>query len=353
MKTMIVLLSSLFFALGNVYANPSHFDIYGVSPELQEKIFSLCKEDIHNFVRLSQDIKLPGPLDKRMIKRHNIELAMIKKVNSLGDFSVVKLSTINYPEDQAVYTTLDIVQRSDTHRLPKPPSQVDKKLAKKSDELKDLFTLWSKYSEHMILLVSQNKLDTKLRSCPVMHCIGGFDKAELKNELPKFRAGALKYKNELINIIKYSHDDEERGDAIFLLAHLDGYQEVASLMINLMNDASTIVRNNSMRVLGAILEKHEIHGLDIHNVLLALNYPDVTDRNKAAYVLTGIVLRDKTVHPLVIKEAGNTLMSLLKLEQPNNHDIAYRILKEISQQNYSDHDYKHWQQWIDKRIALR
>ncbi|KTD37575.1 hypothetical protein Lmor_0438 [Legionella moravica] len=347
MKKLVLLLSSLIFILGNLNATPNNFDIYGVGPELQEQIFSKCKEEISEYDHLSQQIKLSLKVDKRIIKRHEIETSIIKKVNTLGDFSVVGISTITYPQNQTTYSTLDIVQKNDASRLPKSPIQHEKKTIKKSEALKKLFQIWNNYINRTIILMNQNKFDMKVRSCPFIHCTWGFDKEELKNDAPELKAGSSKYKDQLIDIIKYSNNDEERGQAIFILANTDDYHEITQLMISLTNDPSELVRNNSMRVLGAILSKYDIHGLDIHNILLALNYPYVTDRNKAAYVLWDMVRKDKSIHRLVIKESGNTLINLLKLKQPNNHDYAFLILKEISHQNYSEHDFQRWQQWID------
>lgn len=349
MRKFILLFSSLIFMLGDLNATPNtnNFDIYGVSPALQEQIFSLCKEDIQEYVRLSQKIKLSMELNEFMIKRHEVEQSIIKKVNTLGDFSVATISTISYPKNQTTYSTLDLVQKTDSNRLPKSPTRNEIKISKKSEGLKNLFQVWNNYNKRVLTLINQNKLDMKVRSCPVIHCAWGFDENEQKNDVPKLKEGAAKYKKQLIEIIKYSNNDEERGEAIFILANTKDYHEIVNLMISLTNDHSEVVRNNSMRVLGAITSKYDVPNLDIHRILLALNYPNVTDRNKASYVLWDIIRKDKSTHPLVIKESGTTLINLLKLKQPNNHDYAYLILKEISQQSYAENDYERWQQWLD------
>lgn len=348
MKKIELVFSSLIFLLGNLYASPINFDIYGVNSELQKKIFSTCKADIREYDHLSQQIKLSLKLDPRMIKRHEVETSIIKKVHALGDFSFVSISTITYLQNQATYSTLDIVQKNDNNRFPKSSSQHKKRLTKKSEGLKKLFQTWNNYNNRSLMLMSQNKFDMKARSCPVIHCAWGFDKNELKKDFPELKEGASQYKEQLIEVIKYSQNDEERAQAIFILANTNDYLELARLMMSLTNDSSDLVRNNAMRVLAAIVSKYYIHNLDAHHILLALNYPYVTDRNKAAYVLWNMVRKDKSIHALVIKEGGNTLLNLLKLKQPNNHDPAFLILKEISHQNYSENDYQHWQQWIDQ-----
>lgn len=334
---------------GSLNATPAHFDIYGVSPELQKQIFSLCEKDMLEYDRLSQQLKLSvtTKIDKRLLKRHEIEKSIIKKVNTLGDYSFVTISTVNYMQNRGIYSTIDIVQKSESNRFPKSSMQNEKKLIKKSAGLKKLFQLWDSYFNRNLVLASQNKFDFKATSCPVLHCTWGFTKEELKNDLPQLKAGAAKYKNQLIDIVKYSNNYRDRADAIFILANTNDYHGITELMISTTNDPSEFVRNNSMRVLAAIVDKYDIHHVNIHNILLALNYPYVTDRNKAACVLENLVRKDKSIHPLVITESGTTLINLLKLKQPNNHDSAYLILKELSHKNYSERDYQHWQEWID------
>ena len=180
---------------GNLYATPINFDIYGVGPELQKQIYSKCKEEIREYDNLSQQIKLSLKLDKRLIKRHEIEISIINKVNALGDFSVVNISPITYSQNQSTYSTLDIVQKNDISRLPKSPIQHEKKLTKKSEALNKLFQIWNNYTNRTINLMNQNKFDMKVRSCPVVHCTWGFNKEELKNDVPKLKVGASKYKN--------------------------------------------------------------------------------------------------------------------------------------------------------------
>jgi hypothetical protein len=38
-------------------------------------------------------------------------------------------------------------------------------------------------------------------------------------------------------------------------------------------------------------------------------------------------------------------LRLLKLEQPNNHDPAYRILRTVSGENFGERDYAAWERW--------
>lgn len=349
MKKYLLLFLGTILSFNVLNASPINLDIYGVDSTIQNKIIACCIESIREDVELQQQLNSAqqGDLNKILKRKSEVEKSILKKINKFGKFSLTKISMVYYPDDKTNYTTIDIVNVSDSYRLPISTRRQIKKHIAKTGGLNNLFKLWVNYNAQNLELIRGNHFDFKDKSCPVAHCAWGFDKKELDYYLPAFKSGALKYKNQLMDIIEHSANDTEREQAIFILGHINNYQELTHFLMKFTNDPSDVVRNNTMRVLGAILSKHDVNGLDINRILKALDYPYVTDRNKAAYVLLNIVLKDKSSHQLVVKKSGATLIKLLKLKQPNNHDFAYRILKVISNQNYSDHDYKNWQEWLD------
>lgn len=328
-----------------------NLDIYGVDLNTQNQIMSCCKNDIREYVELKQQLNLDQKGNSELLQKKifNLEQSILKKINAFGAFSITKISTVYYPDDKSTYTTVDIVKALDSYRLPVSSKRLIKKNIYKDKELAELFKLWNDYLQRNIKLMQSSNVDFKSKSCPFVHCIWGFDKSELQNDAPKFKKGALKYKTQLMTIINYSANNHEREQAIFILAHTDNYKELANFLMQFTTDSDETVRNNSMRVLGAILAQHDVTGLDIDRILQALDYPYVTDRNKAEYVLLNILLKDKSSQQLVIQKSGDTLVNLLKLKQPNNHDFAYRILQIISGQNYSANDYQSWKKWLDSK----
>jgi hypothetical protein len=313
---------------------------------------SCCKNDIREYVELQQQLNLAqqGNSELNLRRKSVIEESILKKINALGIFSLTKISTVYYPDEKTTYATIDVVKVTDPYRLPSPPERLINKHIAKNEELTHLFKIWDDYMQRNLKLMQSSNPDVKSKSCPVVHCIWGFDKQELQYDVPKLKMGASKYKNQLMDIIEHSANSNDREQAVFILAHINNYQELAHFLIKFTDDADVSVRNNTMRVLGAILAQHDVPGLDIERILRALDYPYVTDRNKAGYVLLNIVLKDRSTHSLVIKRSGTTLINLLKLNQPNNHDFAYRILKEISNKNYSDRDYQSWQKWVASKL---
>lgn len=349
MRKYLFLLSTTILLFSKLHATPINLDVYGVDLNTQNKIMSCCKKNIREYVQLKRQLIL-GTKDyseQVLMRQSLIEKSILMKINALGNFKLTKISTIYYPDDKVQYTTIDVVKATDSYRIPVSSKRVIKKQIDKSDGLTNLFTIWDAYSQRNTKLMYSSNPDSKSKSCPVVHCIWGFDKKELKYDVPELTRGASKYKNQLMDIIEHSANSTERGEAIFILAHINNYQELAHFLIKFTNDQDAGVRNNAMRVLGSILAQHDVTRLDIDRIIKAIDYPYVTDRNKAGYVLLSIVIKDKSSRPLVIKKSGTTLLNLLKLKQPNNHDFAYHILKVISNKNYSDRDYISWKKWLD------
>jgi hypothetical protein len=82
----------------------------------------------------------------------------------------------------------------------------------------------------------------------------------------------------------------------------------------------------------------------IEPALEALDFPETTDRNKALAMIDG--LADHPEHRAAILAHGPVLIALLRLEQPNNHDYAFSILKKISGQTFGERDYVAWEKWL-------
>lgn len=351
MRRLGIFALGLLFLSSRLCANPERFDIFGVDENTKQKIYACCSEIVEQYLDESQKLNFLSiePKKKDMIHILKFEEKMVAKVKQVDDFAEVKLSVVYYPAMQRAFATLDIVKQNELHRIPDKKRAEHETPVVSGKEIKNLFQIWNDYNAQKMKLIKANKFDFSKTSCPSMHCTWGFDQDDIKNILPKLQEGVIKHKQELFNIIKSSKNDKERGDAIFILANDTHYQDLANFLINYTDDTSDLVRNNVMRVLGAIIAKHKIPHLDVKKIIQALDYPYVTDRNKAAYVLLGIIKSDSTVDAQVMKHAGHTLVELLKLKQPNNHDFAYQILKELSHKNYSEYDYKSWSQWIDEQ----
>ena len=348
MKKLGLIVISLCLLVGKVSASPDNFDIFGVEEQTKQQITTACAETISVYMDYITKLfsSSTAPSEQQLIHKKNLEQQIIKTAKKYGHFSEAVISSVSYPFEKEAFATLDLVKASDKHRLPEQSQALPKKTIRYKKEIKKLFTTWDSFINRKMDLMRKNQLDFSKLSCPVPHCAWGFDEQDLMETLPILQKGAVTYQTELEFIIKFDKNHQKRSDAVFILANHQDYQMLAEFLINFTDDPNDIVRNNVMRVLGAIAEKHQIKAIDINRILKALNYPNVTDRNKAAYVLLGIVSQNRATHQLVINQAGNTLIELLKLKQPNNHGFAYYILKTISQQKYGERDYEQWEKWI-------
>lgn len=347
MKKIFNILTLLLIST-NLFSTNVNLDVYGVDDQTANIIIKNSRDQIEEYVEMESKIAMipPAELDRTIAKHMLLRDKIVKKIKQYGKFELVEISTGYYPDKNIRYTTIDIVPSSQIFRIPHSAHRVINKTLKLTHSEQKLFSLWCMYNENNINLINQGRFDSKEKTCPVSHCMWGFSKEELTLYLPKFKKFANAHHAELENIIRFSPNDEQRGDAIFILANSDNYQSVAKFLFNYINDQSALVRNNSLRVIAAILSTHKIENLPLHNLLQALNYPLVTDRNKAADVLYNIASHDNNTHKQIITESGGTLIELLKLKQPNNHNVAYNILKVISNKNHIDTDIEYWKYWL-------
>jgi hypothetical protein len=104
-----------------------------------------------------------------------------------------------------------------------------------------------------------------------------------------------------------------------------------------------------MRVISDIVFYHPEIEVAVAPVLEALDFPATSDRNKAAAILAGLLERPgaERLHHLVVARAGATLLAMLRLQQPNNHRFAHRILRAISGRNFGARDYAAWESWLE------
>jgi len=85
----------------------------------------------------------------------------------------------------------------------------------------------------------------------------------------------------------------------------------------------------------------------VEDLIRALDFPDTTDRNKAAATLAMLAKTPK-YRDAIRADAVPTLLKLLRLKQPNNHDWAYAALKEVSGKTFGDRDYDAWENWASR-----
>jgi HEAT repeat protein len=157
------------------------------------------------------------------------------------------------------------------------------------------------------------------------------------------------YKEKLVEILKGDKNPSNRASAAYLLAHVKNGEDLVQILLPSIYDDSYLVRNNVMRVLSEIGMKHPEIDIPLSLILQAVNFPNVTDRNKSLAILYSLAKRPEMKERIVL-QVGNILVELLKLKQPNNHESAWAILKELSGKDFDEYNYGVWSNWVNEHI---
>lgn len=318
-------------------------DIYGTTKISNEKIKAEFDSELTTIARASKDNSFrtsTNGLDATIKALSSI----IGKLMLTENFAYIHVSPVNYYKYQPViYITIDVVEKGDMRRLvyfsPEPKLSIT--------DPNHLISTWLEYEKTANNITNKQNAPTTFKSCPAHHCTYGFEHPSLLKYKNSFST-AENYKSDLVKILRNDKDAIKRGAAAFVLAHIKSDQELVRLLLPSVNDSSSHVRNNVMRVLALALEKNNNLKVPLNKIIDALNFPETTDRNKALYVLSSLANNPKN-SVYIKKQAGSHLISTLKLEQPNNHDPSYDILKKISGKNYVDRDYKSWENWLRQK----
>ena len=129
------------------------------------------------------------------------------------------------------------------------------------------------------------------------------------------------------------------------MGHFKNPREIISVLSSHVDDQNDGVRNNVMRVIGETVDRAKLKEIDITPFLNALDSPYTTDRNKALLVLSAAV-NTASSKKLALQKGGDKLLAILRLQQPNNHDTAYIILKKISGKDFGSTNVAAWEKWV-------
>lgn len=336
MKWILVSCALLLGSSTLVMAQPSlkGIDLFGTTQITLDQVQKQYGDQIQQFVHAwsVDDTLRTGRL------RREVE----SSIHQMGDFAYVKLSLIGYYDPgRPAYLTIDVVDARDRESrmrfLPAPKGSFP--------DPEGLLALWDEYMKTGWELAEKDELDFEKMECPAFHCLFGFDHPKLKRFGSIFASRVSENKARLIQILREDRNADHRAGAAFLLAHIQDGQELVHALLPSIFDPDESVRNNAMRALAYISDSHKEIEIPLTPVLKAMNFPATTDRNKASAILCG--LADRAEHQKTIAQCcGATLLQMLKLSQPNNHDHAYIILRKISGKEFGDRDYEAWEKWL-------
>lgn len=271
---------------------------------------------------------------------------LIDSIKKERGFLSVDFQTIYYPNKTDLYTTIEVVTKEKAHLLPYVEPRYHQEV--EYPVKKDLIQSMIDYEGAVFKRVLSHQINTVSEPCPVYHCFLGFNYPELKPYLPLFNEGVIKEKKLVLDTLQKDQDPARREAAALLIGHFKDPKEIISVLTPYVQDKSSGLRNNAMRVIGMTMDTARIYDIDPRPFLALLKAPNVTDRNKALYILS-IATKAPANHKLILKEGAADLVDLLALKQLNNHDFAYHILRDIAGRDLGEHNVLAWQKWIEKQ----
>lgn len=345
MKKLIVLMANLTVSIG---ANA--IDVYGINQDDSDRIIKKYGKDIAHIELVLQKALVgakPGDdfsseVKKLLDKRIHILESIIKENGYLfADFQ-----TIFYPFKNKYYSTIEIIDAEHPNRMrfvsvmPMTPHK-EQKFTHQPDLISEMLT----YTNMGLQMLMQHKLGSKNISCPVYHCIVGFEHPQLRPYLSVFNKGVIEQKKLILDTLNHDKDPERRTGAAFLVGHFHDPHEIISILSRHLDDKDEGVRNTVMRVIAETMSKSKITSIDVTPFLKALDSPYNTDRNKALLVLSEAANSPLTKN-LIIQQGGDKILANFRLEQPNNHDVAYMVLKKLSGKDFGETNEAAWLEWL-------
>ncbi|MBA2650122.1 MAG: hypothetical protein H0U75_11145 [Legionella sp.] len=278
-------------------------------------------------------------LQQQISEKGNELKRLVAKVNG---YLYIDFQIISYPDEaNKLYLTIEIIDKKHPDRLrflnetSKTTTALERKVHKD-----DVIESMIRYQAIALDLILQQKFSYP-NSCPVYHCILGFDHPKLISYLPIFNQGVINNKALIIETLKHDGNTDRREAAAFLVGHFSDPNEILTTLLPFVDDKVEGVRNNAMRVIGSTIAKSKISNFDIHPFLNVLDSPYATDRNKALYIIF-VASKSKPLGQVINQKERDTLVSLLRLKQPNNHDWAYLILKNITGKDFGPQNVTAW-----------
>jgi len=325
-------------------------DIYGSSVFDPAVFRAEFGPDISRFVELGWQAGLGGSVPPNAEQLEASMEATNSKIRSAlearAPLAYFNLGvTLDFGPPQQVDVTIDVVEKVDeARRMPFRAAP-----AQDLDDPGGALALWAEYQQRMYeLALAGAPMQVDDSNCPVLHCIAPFDLPELAPYLPRLNAAAEQHEDALYALARDSADAEERATALFLLAHTNDVQRLTPLLSRAIYDPNGGVRNNAMRVLMFLAQKRADVDFPIRDLIAALDFPSASDRNKAAYTVSG--LADQPRYRDVIRtDAVPVALRLLRTEQVNNHLPAYEILTKVSGEAFGERDYAAWERWAAAR----
>ncbi|WP_188606948.1 hypothetical protein [Aquaticitalea lipolytica] len=260
-----------------------------------------------------------------------------KELNNKKQFSYVNVKLfVSYRGTKDFI--IDIVEKKDANRRLNYREIITKKL----NDPDGLLKKWEEYA--LLSKELYDKGEIADMSCPVVHCTWGFNHIQLNPFLEFFNRYAPKNIDYLKELLVYGDNETYRSNAAFLLVHTNiESQELVQILEPAIDDPSSLVRNNSMRLIYYAVRENNSLDIPIDKVIDVLDFPSFTDRNKALVVLRS--LPSSRFSKSQLDRIIPILLEILDKKDAHNYKNAHTVLKNISSNDFEVDDIDSWKNW--------
>jgi hypothetical protein len=324
-------------------------DVYGSAALDSAAIRAEFEADILRYVATMERMRLPNANFEEIGKtlfgiRERLRAALEQRV-PLAYLEIAVL-TNSAPPPPHNNVTIDVVEKADEARRMPFRAAPTRQLPDPGGLLATSNELALKYAE--LLRSGRRDLQAIAADCPVLHCLAPFTLPEFAPYLERLNTGAREHEEALYEVATQSGLENQRANALFVLAHTNDADRLAPVLGEAIYDPSASVRNNAMRVILFMAQRDPSRDYPLDALLAAFDFPSASDRNKAGGVLTALA-KEPRYRERIRTTAVPVALRQLRLEQPVNHVIAYDLLKAVSGEAFGERDYAAWERWAASR----
>lgn len=321
----------IFFSLLPSFLFADDIDVFGVDDARAQKIIKYYGKTVLSNQRTLFNARSSGIILDLKSRQKKLEQELIQRFHLPG----VRFDNVYYP-NQTFYTTIEVLtklyqEESTPYQPHQPYDLIDKMVV---------------FQDKAIKFYLQNPQLASEVKCLDFHCIAP-EQSPLHSDMQYFRKN-VPQQIKLIDKILF-HDTYliRQRAAIFLLTYYPNHQMLLQRLDALLDMDNRFIVHDALRVLGEYLIHYPHTNINIKKIAKCLRSDDLAVRHKTLIVLN-VLADDEKNHFRLKKEAGFSLYPLLKLKQPNQHVLAYQILRKISQKNNADDDLAAWKKWLEK-----
>jgi HEAT repeat protein len=315
-------------------------DVYRSAVLTPDNVHARFDERLQQYVQLRN---AATPLS--LAKAEALRRAMEKEAASLPGVAWAELHASEYftSVDHALYAVFDVVDQADASRLvfaPAPKAAVP--------DPDGLLAAWRKYVADGQAVSASGQMNVDSPNCPGFYCLWG-GTPELDAAQTKFVAGAAAKKGELRRVLREDADGGARSAALFVLSYSTSGAEVVELCREAVSDSDPRVRGAALSILSDIANRHSNLAIALNSVLPRLDDPAFGVRGKAMGLL--VPLAERKAYREDMLRSAPRIAALLRVAQPEAHDLAFTLLGIVSKKNYDREDYASWDAWAASAAA--